>query len=142
MNTTVSRGNKNWLTNAHLECLSRIATTNYQYSFLQVKGTHFYFHSFQYYSKVSLILLRIVLAASFDSLDRNILWNLMKHYSIPKKFIRFIKNSYDRMTCRVLHAGRLSDTFTVKSGVKQGCLMSPFLFLLAIDWIMKETTDN
>jgi len=66
----------------------------------------------------------------------------MKHYGIPEKFIRIIKNSYDKMTCKVIHAGKLSDSFTVKSGVKQDCLMSPFLFLLAIDWIMKETTNN
>ena len=77
---------------------------------------------------------------AFDSLDRSVLWCLMRHYGIPRKFIRIIKNSYDRMTCKVLHAGRLSESFTVNTGVKQGCLMAPFLFLLAIDWIMKETT--
>ena len=43
---------------------------------------------------------------------------------------------------KVVHAGKLSDSFALKTGVKQGCLMSPFLFLLAIDWTMKETTDN
>ena len=46
------------------------------------------------------------------------------------------------MNCKVVHAGKLSDSFAVKTGVKQGCLISPFLFLLAIDWTMKETTDK
>ena len=46
------------------------------------------------------------------------------------------------MTCKVLHAGGLSESFTVNTGVKQGCLMAPFLFLLAIDWIKKETTKE
>ena len=34
----------------------------------------------------------------------------------------------------------MSDSFEITTGVRQGCLLSPFLFNLAIDWIMKETT--
>ena len=79
---------------------------------------------------------------AFDSLDRSVLWCLLRHYGIPGKFIRIIKNSYDRMSCKVLNAGGLSESFTVNTAVKQGCLMAPFLFLLAIDWIMKETTSE
>ena len=28
------------------------------------------------------------------------------------------------------------------SGVKQGCVMSDFLFLIVIDWVMKGTVEN
>ena len=41
-----------------------------------------------------------------------------------------------------MHTGHLADAFPVRTGVKQGCLLSPFLFLLAIDWIMKQSTSQ
>ena len=79
---------------------------------------------------------------AFDSLGRDTLWKLLQHYGIPDKLISLIRNSYEDMACRVVHAGQLTDSFMVKTGVRQGCLLSPFLFLLAIDWIMKKTTTN
>jgi hypothetical protein len=33
-------------------------------------------------------------------------------------------------------------TFEVKTGVRQGCLLLPFLFHLTIDWIMRTTTEG
>jgi hypothetical protein len=35
----------------------------------------------------------------FDSLGREVLWNLMAHYGIPQKFINIIRNSYNNMQC-------------------------------------------
>ena len=43
------------------------------------------------------------------------------------------------MSCRIAYAGQLSESFEVKTGVRQGCLLSPFLLLLVIDWITKTT---
>ena len=79
---------------------------------------------------------------AFDSLDRDTLWKLLQHYGIPENIITLIRNTYDGMTCNVTHAGRLTYSFQVKTGVRQGCLLSPFMFLVAIDWIMKTTTKN
>ncbi|KAL0188422.1 hypothetical protein M9458_015521, partial [Cirrhinus mrigala] len=77
---------------------------------------------------------------AFDSVDRQTLWKLFRHYGVPKKFISLIKCTYQDMTCRVAHAGQMPDSFKVRTGVRQGCLLSSFLFLLVIDWIMKMTT--
>ena len=79
---------------------------------------------------------------AFDSVDRETLWKLMRHYGIPEKIISLVQNTYQGMSCKVLHAGQLSDSFEVKTGVRQGCLLSPFLFLLVLDWIMKTTTTG
>ena len=79
---------------------------------------------------------------AFDSLDRNVLWDLMANYGIPSKIISLVKNTYEGTNCRILHEGGLTESFSIESGVRQGCLLSPFLFLLAVDWIMKETTTS
>ena len=71
-----------------------------------------------------------------------LLWRLMKHYGIPEKIISIVQSIYQGMFCRVVHFGQISEGFEVKTGVRQGCLLSPFLFLLVIDWIMKTVTSN
>jgi hypothetical protein len=79
---------------------------------------------------------------AFDSIDRQTLWKLLRHYGIPEKITNIIRNSYEGMTCRVVHGRQLTRAFQVKTGVRQGCLLSPLLFLLVIDWIMKSSTAH
>lgn len=81
-------------------------------------------------------------AKAFDSVDREMLWKLMAHYGIPTKYTNIIKNMYWDMQCNVLFQGCAQEKFKVLTGVKQGCLLSPFLFLLCIDWIMVQSTHN
>ena len=79
---------------------------------------------------------------AFDSLDREVLWQLMRHYGIPEKYISIIKNTYTGMQSKIIHEGQLTEPFEITTGVRQGCLLSPLLFLLAIDWIMRQATIN
>ena len=79
---------------------------------------------------------------AFGSVDRDIIWRLMQHYGFPRKFISIIQQLYDNSSCQVIHEGKLTDTFQVQTGVRQGCLLSPTIFLLVVDWIMKQTTTN
>ena len=76
-------------------------------------------------------------------MDRDIIWKLMSHYGIPTKFIKIIQQLYEDSTCQVIHNGKLTDPLPLKSGVKQSCILSPTIFLMVIDWIMRQTTaDN
>ena len=79
---------------------------------------------------------------ALDSLDRESLWKLLGHYGVPMKFVNLIRNSYEGLSCRMVHEGRSTEKFEVKTGVRQGCLLSPFLFILAIDWIMRAVTNR
>ena len=79
---------------------------------------------------------------AFDSVNRKSLWRLLRLYGVPEKITNIIRNSYEGMTCRVIHGNQVTDAFQVKIGVRQGCLLSPFLFLLTIDWVMKTSTEQ
>ncbi|VDO78599.1 unnamed protein product [Schistosoma margrebowiei] len=79
---------------------------------------------------------------AFDSVDRTTLRKLLRHYGVPQKIVNIIRNSYDGLNCKIVHGGQLTKSFEVKTGVRQGCLLSPFLFLLVIDWIMKTSTSG
>ena len=76
---------------------------------------------------------------AFDSLHRESLWRILRHYGIPQKMIKIL---YTNVQCQVACNSHMSDCFSVKSGVKQGCILSPFLFTLAIDWLMTEITKE
>ncbi|XP_073668552.1 uncharacterized protein [Paramisgurnus dabryanus] len=79
---------------------------------------------------------------AFDSVDRDTLWKLLRHYGVPQKLTDIIKASYEGLSCRIVHGQQTTEAFGVQTGVRQGCLLSPFLFLLAIDWIMKMSTEQ
>lgn len=65
--------------------------------------------------------------------------------AIAVKYINVIKGLYSEADCRVIHRGKVGRAFTVHSGMKQGCILSPLLFILlfVLDWvIMKKANKN
>ncbi|VDP69401.1 unnamed protein product [Schistosoma mattheei] len=67
---------------------------------------------------------------AFDSVDRTTLWKPLRYYGVPQKIVNIIRNSYDGLNCKTVHGGRLTNSFEVKTGVRQGCLLSPFLLVI------------
>ena len=79
---------------------------------------------------------------AFDSVDREALWKTLAHYGILPKIINIIKMLYSNFSAKVICGLELSPEFEIKAGVKQGCLLSPLLFSMCVDWLMKETTKD
>jgi hypothetical protein len=75
---------------------------------------------------------------AFDSVHQETMWRILKSYGIPGKVVSIIKSLYEGSECKVRHGGTESNKFTVKSGVQQGCILSPFLFLIVMDFVMKS----
>ena len=79
---------------------------------------------------------------AFDSVHRESLWKIMASYGIPDKLVRMVKILYEGSECAVLDEVVESERSKVKTRVKQGDVMSGFIFLLVVDWIMRRTTEN
>ncbi|BHF62728.1 hypothetical protein SprV_0200571400 [Sparganum proliferum] len=75
-------------------------------------------------------------AAAFDSVHCESLWRIMALDGVPAKIITMIKAYYRSTTARVLVRNNLSQPFGIRSGVRQGCILSPILFNYAIGWIL------
>ena len=79
---------------------------------------------------------------AFDSVHRESLWKIMASYGIPHKLIQMIQILYEESECSVLDEGDESEWFKVRTGVKQGDVMSGFIFVIVVDWIMKHATEG
>ena len=79
---------------------------------------------------------------AFDSIERTKLWNILKSYGIPPDIIDLLREIYRGNKSCIVQNGNVSEWFQVETGVRQGCVMSGFLFIVAVDWIMKNATNR
>ena len=79
---------------------------------------------------------------AFDTVNRPALWRVLANYGIPEKIIRLIRMLYIDFSAKVICGTTLTEDFGIKTGVKQGCRLSPLLFIMCIDWLMKESTKD
>lgn len=89
-----------------------------------------------------LYLLFVDFEKAFDSLSRERMWEILNEYGVPTKIINIIRNLYCEANLSVVHQGKVGPEFGVETGVKQGDILSPFLFLLVLDYVMKQVFDK
>ena len=53
-----------------------------------------------------------------------------------------VKDIYENFECGVQDQGKKCTCFRIKRGVKQGCNISVFLFLIVMDWIMRKSAGH
>src|SRR5574337_826272 len=78
-------------------------------------------------------------AKAFDCVDHHKLWKILKEMRIPDYLTCLLRNLYagQEATARTGHG--TIDLFQIRKGVCQGCILSPCLFNLYAEYIMRNT---
>ena len=79
--------------------------------------------------------------AAFDTIWRKALWKMLLAIGVDPRIVHLIENMYNNTECAVIINGQLTDWFEVKVGVRQGCLLSPILFNIFLEFVMNELKD-
>ena len=77
-------------------------------------------------------------AKAFDCVDHNKLWKILKEMGIPEHLICLLRNVYAGQEATVRTGHGTTDWFQIGKGVCQGCILSPCLFHLYAEYIMRN----
>ena len=80
---------------------------------------------------------------AFDSINREVMWQILRSYGIPQKIVNGIWCLYDNVSSRVQVDSQLSGgLFTVSTGVLQGDTLVPFLFIIVLDHVLSQISPH
>ena len=78
-------------------------------------------------------------AKAFDCVDHNTLWKILKEMEIPDHLTCLLRNLYAGQEATVRTGHGTTDWFQIGKRVRQGCILSPYLFNLYAEYIMRNT---
>ena len=71
-------------------------------------------------------------------MDHNKLWKILEEMGIPDHLTYLLRNLYAGQDAIVRAGHGKTDWFQIRKGVRQGCILSPCLFNLYTEYIMRN----
>jgi hypothetical protein len=81
----------------------------------------------------------IDLEKAFDRIPRKKMWEVLKEYGINGSLLKAIQSTYEDQAS-VIRGG--TSYFKTNTGVRQGSVLSPILFIIYMDRVMRETMQG
>ena len=81
----------------------------------------------------------IDLEKAYDRVSRDLLWSVLKKYGISGRLLADIQFLYNDCKSHVRINGSKSDSFRVRVGLRQGCVLFPPLFIIFMDSISRRS---
>lgn len=109
-----------------------------QRGFIEQDGLHQAITTVRYLAAQRKPLVSIDLRKAFDSVPHETLLNACLANGLDAKSLRLISNIYDGATTTLQVGGRSSEPIMIRRGVRQGDPLSPILFNLTIDQVLRH----
>ena len=93
-------------------------------------------------NKFAGILLFIDFEKAFDSVELTSIFRALERFNFGPNIRRWISILYNDIESGVINGGYLTNYFKVSRGVRQGCPLSPFLFILAVEILALKIRQN
>ena len=78
------------------------------------------------------------LEKAYDTIDRHGMWQMLRVYGVGGKLLTAVQSFYVDSRARVRVGNDVSEWLTVNAGLRQGCVMSPWLFNVYMDGVVRE----
>ena len=69
---------------------------------------------------------------AFDKIQHPLMIKTLQKLSIERTYLNIVKAIYDKSTANILNGEKLK-AFPLRSGTRQGCLLSPLLFNIVLE---------
>ena len=79
---------------------------------------------------------------AFDRVKHDLLFEILSKAGVPDKGINIIKNLYLQQKATVRYENETSEEITIKRGVRQGCILSPCLFNIYTEYLIREGLED
>jgi hypothetical protein len=84
----------------------------------------------------------IDLEKTYDKVSRNVIWWALQKHKVSSKYITLIKDMYDNVVTNVRTSDRDTNNFPINIGLHQGSALSPYLFALVMDEVIRDIQDG
>jgi hypothetical protein len=89
-------------------------------------------------SSQNLAIVSLDFEKAYDRLDRTFLYEVLNKLGYNKNFIQVIKTLYENTVAKVLVNGVLSNEIKLGRGVRQGCPLAMYLYIIFLEPLLRQ----
>ena len=93
-------------------------------------------------NKIPGLLLFLDFEKAFDTVEWPFIWKTLDSFNFGRSITNWIMLCYQNIESCVLNNGWASNFFALERGVRQGCPLSPYIFLLCVEILAERIRTN